>query len=266
MDAENDFSVKAKRYGIVSKVTVRSVDQDATLRIRDIELRFRGGMHRPPPSSDEVIYVHKDFAFVTAMDEALAHVGPRRMIEIGIHDGGSTIYWQHRYALTRLAAFDILPEAPAFTNYLARNKLKDAVRVHLGVDQADRDRMRAAIESDFDGAPVDAIIDDASHLYAPTKAAFETAFPYLRAGGAYIIEDWAWGHTHDWPADAWADEALMSPLLTELMLVCGHRSGVIDRVEIDRRFAVIWRGPAELARDGFQLADHYVARGFSVAL
>jgi SAM-dependent methyltransferase len=242
------------------------MEQDAGLRIRDIELRFHAGMHRPPPSGDEVVYVHKDAAFVAAINETLARVRPRRMIEIGILDGGSAIYWQHRYNLTRLAAFDILPEAPSFTNYLARNKLTDAVRVHLGVDQTDRDRMRAAIESDFGGEPVDAIIDDASHHYAPTKAAFETAFPYLRAGGAYVIEDWAWGHTHDWPADAWADEPLMSPLLSELMLVCGNRRGVIDRVEIDRRFAVIWRGPAELAKDRFRLADHYVARGFSVAL
>lgn len=139
------------------------MDQDETLRVRDVELRFRAGIHRPPPSSDDVIYVHKDFAFVAAINEALARVRPRRMIEIGIHDGGSAIYWQHRYNLARLAAFDIVPEAPFFTRYLARNKLTDAVRVHLGFDQADADRMRPAIESDFGGEPVDAIIDDASH-------------------------------------------------------------------------------------------------------
>jgi hypothetical protein len=242
------------------------MDQDASRPVRDIELRFRGGMHRPPPSTDAVIYVHKDAAFVAAMDEALGRIRPRRMIEIGIHDGGSAIYWQHRYNLARLAVFDILPEAPAFTRYLARHKLTDAVRVHLGIDQADGDRMRAAIESDFGGEAVDAIIDDASHQYVPTKAAFETAFPYLRSGGAYIIEDWAWGHTHDWPAEAWADQPLMSPLLCELMLTCGHRSGVIDRIEIDRRFVVIWRGQADLAKGGFRLADHYVGRGFSVTL
>lgn len=242
------------------------MDRDETLRIRDIELRFVGGLHRPPPSSDEVIYVHKDAAFVAAMNEALGRVRPRRMIEIGILDGGSAVYWQHRYNLTRLAAFDILPEAPAFTNYLARNKLNDAVRVHLSFDQNDRDGLRAAIESDFDGGSVDAIVDDASHQYAPTKATFETAFPYLRAGGVYIIEDWAWGHTRDWPADAWADQPLMSPLLCELMLVCGHRSGVIDKVDIDRRFVAVRRGTAELAKDCFRLADHYVGRGFSVAL
>jgi hypothetical protein len=237
-----------------------------SLRVRDIELRFSPGARRPPPSTDALIYVHKDTAFVAAMDETLKRVRPKFMIEIGIHDGGSTIYWHHKYAPSRLAAFDISPQAPFFTRYLERNGLTNAVRVHFGISQSDRDRMRAAIESDFGGGLVDAVIDDASHQYAATKAAFEIVFPFVRAGGAYIIEDWAWGHAQNWPPDAWAEQPLMSPLLSELMLVCGHASSVIDRIEINRRFAVIWRGAAALAKDHFRLADHYVARGFSVAL
>jgi hypothetical protein len=237
-----------------------------TLRVRDIELRFSPGAHRPPPSSDAFIYVHKEAAFVAAMDETLERVRPRFMIEIGIHDGGSTIYWHHKYASVRLAAFDISPQAPFFTRYLERNGLTNAVRVHFGISQSDRDRMRAAIQSDFGSGLIDAVIDDASHQYAATKAAFEIVFPFVRAGGAYIIEDWAWGHAQNWPPDAWADQPLMSPLLSELMLVCGHASGVIERIEINRRFAVIWRGAAALAKDQFRLANHYVARDFFIAL
>ena len=59
---------------------------------------------------------------------------------------------------------------------------------------------------------------------------------------------------------------LMSPLLAELMLVCGHATGVIDKVEINERLAVAWRGPAELPRDRFRLADHLIPRGFAMAL
>jgi SAM-dependent methyltransferase len=245
---------------------VKSLDQAAPLQVRDIQLRFCGGLHRPPPSSNGVIYVHKDAAFVAAIDEILRRVRPRHMVELGILDGGSAIYWQHRYDLKRLVAVDIAPAAAHFTNYLSRNKLTDAVRVHLGIDQADRDRLRGVIEGEFGGESIDAVIDDASHHYQATKAAFETTFPYLRAGGAYVIEDWAWGHTWDWPNGAWADEPLMSPLLCEFMLVCGHGRGVIAKVEIDRRFVVIWRGTGEIANDHFRLADHYVARGFSLAL
>jgi hypothetical protein len=239
---------------------------DEVLRVKDIELRFRGGRHRPPPSTDDVIYVHKDAEFVRSIDKTLERVRPKRMIEVGVLDGGSTIYWHHQYDLERFAAFDIVDEAPNLTRYLERNKLTDAVRVHFGVAQTDRERLQAAIDGDFGGEPVDAVIDDASHQYAETKACFETIFPYLRPGGAYIIEDWAWGHVDDWPPEAWAEMPLMSPLLSELMLLCGHASGVIDAVEINRRFAVIWRGAADLPKGNFRLPDHYVARGFSIAL
>ena len=161
------------------------------------------------------------------------------MIEIGVLDGGTAIYWHSRYNLEYLIAFEIAREASFLTRYLQRNNLMQALRVHLGVSQDDRPALQAAVTGDFD-----AIIDDASHQYAETKASFETLFPFLRPGGAYIIEDWAWGHDHDWPPTLWVDSPLMSPLLSELMLVCGHASGVIDRVEIDRSFAVFWRGPS----------------------
>src|SRR3984885_9642636 len=92
---------------------------DEVLRVRDIELRFRGGRHRPPPSTDDVIYVHKGAEFVGLMDKTLERIRPKQMIEVGVLDGGSTIYWHHRYDLERLVAFDIVAEAPCFTRYLA---------------------------------------------------------------------------------------------------------------------------------------------------
>ena len=220
---------------VTPKTCSSDVPPTETLRVRDIELRFFPGIHRPPPSTDAVIYVHKDAAFVAAMDETLDRVRPKFMIEIGIHDGGSTAYWHHKYAPDRLVAFDISPEVPFFARYLERNGLANAVRLHLGVSQADRDRMRAAIESDFGGGLIDAAIDDASHQYAATKAAFETVFPFLRSGGAFLIEDWAWGHAQNWPPDAWADVPLMSPLLTELMLVCGAYSLAVYAIVFPER-------------------------------
>jgi len=70
------------------------VPLDEIMRVRDVELRFRGGM-QPPPSNDGCLYVHKDFALVSAMDRILEQVRLRRMVEIGIHDGGSTVDWHH---------------------------------------------------------------------------------------------------------------------------------------------------------------------------
>src|SRR6202789_4676179 len=89
-----------------------STPPDEVLCVRDTELRFRGGRQRPPPSTDDVIYVHKDAEFVRSIDKTLERVRPKRMIEVGVLDGGSTIYWHHQYDLERFAAFDIGAEAP----------------------------------------------------------------------------------------------------------------------------------------------------------
>src|ERR1700691_92274 len=115
---------------------------DDAIRVRDLELRFQGGLSRPPPGTDDVIYMFKDMAFVARLNSVLQQIAPRRMIEIGVLHGGGTIYWQSKYELERLSAFDIAPDAAALTRYLERNGLTDAVRVHFGVPQDDRDALR----------------------------------------------------------------------------------------------------------------------------
>ena len=238
---------------------------DDTIRVRDIELCFRGGAARPPESSDKLIYVHKGRPFVSRMDAVLSRIEPRRMVEVGILDGGSTIYWQYMHQLECLIAFELSPSAPCLTNYLQRNQLTE-IHPHFGASQSDGAALRAAILNDT-SEPIDAVIDDASHMYAETRATVETLLPFVRHGGVYIIEDWAWGHHCDWQPDWWTDLPLMSPLLVELMLVCGYSSEIIQKVEIDTNFIVLWRGNKLLPQDGsFKLTDHYVARGFSVAL
>jgi hypothetical protein len=42
---------------------------------------------------------------------------------------------------------------------------------------------------------------------------------------------------------------------------------VIDRIEIDPSFAVLWRGDLDLDKQGqFKLTDHYTSRGFAALL
>jgi hypothetical protein len=237
-----------------------------TILARDVELRVWAGLERPPPSDDRVIYLHKDPAFLGRLDVVLSKVQPRRMIEIGIMDGGSTIYWAHTYRLDRLSAFDINP-APHLARYIDRHGLSEQMRVHCGVSQTDGAALLKKASNDMEGEFVDAIIDDASHFYHETRTTFEALFPLVRPGGCYIIEDWAWGHAHDWPPEVYADLPLMSRLICELMLICGHMSDVIEKVEIDRNFFVVWRGTAALPQDGtFRMTDHYNSRGFSVSL
>jgi hypothetical protein len=106
-------------------------------------------------------------------------------------------------------------------------------------------------------------LTDASHQYAEMLASFECLFPLVRHGGAYVIEDWAWAHGASWDPKLWADRPLMSPLITELMLVAAYGEGIVDRIDVVGACAVIWRGPTKL-QGGFRLKDHYRARGFAM--
>ena len=238
-----------------------------TLRARDVTLQLFDMFDPPPTSSTQRIYLHKTRRLLSALAAAVDRIAPQRIVEIGILDGGSTIYWAERYGVERLVAFDLAEQAPHLLQYLERHRLADKVRVHLGISQDDAPTMRALMEEDFAGGAVDFIVDDASHQYWDTRATLEILLPFVRPGGAYVIEDWAWGHQESWPREVWKDQPLMSPLLSELMLICGGGLGIIDRIEVDPNFVALWRGPAVLSRDGgFRLVDHYVSRDFAVTL
>jgi SAM-dependent methyltransferase len=235
--------------------------------IRDVELRLWPGLGEPPISDDRVVYLFKDRFFLDRLDAVVERVQPKLMVEVGILDGGSTIYWQDRYKPECLITFDIEPDRPHLASYLARHALDHIVRTHFGVSQDDGPALRAGIIECATAPVVDLIIDDASHQYAETRSTVEILLPFLRPGGAYIIEDWAWGHHANWPPELWTENQLMSPLLTELMLICGGGTGLIDRIEIDPNFVVLWRGNLEVDKQGgFKLVDHCMSRGFAISL
>ena len=142
------------------------------------------------------------------------------------------------------------------------------MRIHFGTRQDDVPALVSAITQDFAGEQIDVILDDASHQYnenshdagnsvAVTSATAESTSSKTGLGGTIRTGR----------RSMWVNQPLMSPLLSELMLVCGRGRGVIDRIDIDPNFAVIWRGPAPLPTDGtFRLTDDYVSRDFQVAL
>lgn len=234
----------------------------ARVRVRDVDLVLFDGL-TAPPSDDRNIALFKNERVIAAIENAIRPLEPKRIVELGLFEGGSAIYWEHRFNPSRMSLLDLRPEMTHLDRYIARHGLGDVMRTHLGVSQDDGPALRAAIGNDFEGAAIDLVIDDASHQHQETKASFETLFPFLRQDGAYVIEDWAWGHAGNWAPHQWRKRPLMSPLLSELMLICGKNEGVIDRLDIYPNFAVAWRGEATLPRDGtFLLAEHYISRGF----
>ena len=92
---------------------------------------------------------------------------PRRMLEIGIWDGGSTALWYETLGTERLVAIDLMEreDSAYFRRYVAANELDARVMTRWGTNQADRATLHEIVERDL-GGELDFVIDDGSHLRA----------------------------------------------------------------------------------------------------
>jgi hypothetical protein len=174
----------------------------------------------------------------------------------------------------RIVAIELSREpAPLLMDYIEAYDMADTVRPYFGVNQADRARLAEIAADEFADAPLDLVIDDASHRYAESRASFETLFPLLRTGGVYIIEDWRWQHrfatafaaaieqntapaaSRDALAQRLADisegrvaaDVPLSRLVFELMLARAAFDDVITEVRVSPFWAVITRGSTPLS-------------------
>jgi len=155
-----------------------------------------------------------------------------------------------------------LPDVPkALTHHIETNRLGETLVPCFGVDQGDAEALRAILAREFGDEPIDAVIDDASHPYGPTKASFNVLFPRLRTGGAYFLEDWGWAH---WRG-AWQSQWLGEPALTNLvfeasMNVATWGGYMISRVDVQHGFVTIGRGGGRLPTR-FDVSSLYLSRG-----
>jgi hypothetical protein len=185
------------------------------------------------------------------------------ILEIGIWQGGSVAFWFECFHPMKHVALDRAKERKSdyLSNYIKSRGLEDNIKLFWETDQSNSERLRAIVQQEFRGL-LDMVIDDASHLYAPTKASFETLFPLLRPGGLYVIEDWSWGH---WPTfnipPQWLDDKTPTQLVFELMELTGTRPSPIESVNIFESFVVIERGEMVLADSStFKVEDHVCRR------
>jgi len=188
---------------------------------------------------------------------------PRNVFELGIFDGGSVVFWFEWFKPQKHVAIDIKPreDSDYFKRYVTNRHLQDRIKTYWGVNQADAKTLREIVDKNFD-APLDLVIDDASHRYDPTKSSFETLFPLLRPGGLYIFEDWAWEHLQEFqsPDHIWAKEKSPTKLIHQLVEVTGSSAYLIKSLTILPNFAVAERGSISAAQlDGFKL-ENYITR------
>jgi len=186
---------------------------------------------------------------------------------MGILQGGSVVLYDQIFQPQVIAAIEYSRKrVNALTEYIDKHKKGSVVRPYYGVNQADRHAMEKVLSSEFPRKDIDLIIDDASHFYKETKEAFNISFPYLRKGGLYIIEDWAWAH---WAGDYWqngktpnlAGKVAMSNLLIELFMLAASRPDFISDILIEPSIITVRKGYGDLPKGNFDISEHYLLRG-----
>jgi hypothetical protein len=184
---------------------------------------------------------------------------PRRMLEIGIWDGGSTVFWYEHLQPERLVAIDLSDreDSPYFRRYVTARGLEGRVLTRWRTDQSDRAALRQIVERDLGGG-LDLVIDDGSHLDAPTRASFEALFPLLPPGGLYVVEDWAWEHWPDFqdPGHVWAGEESLAAFACDLVAAAGSSKTLFRSVAVYEGFVAVERGDGGEDLHDFRLADH----------
>jgi SAM-dependent methyltransferase len=166
------------------------------------------------------------------------------------------------FNIDKCVGIDICQPVAEFDAFCAQHPIGRKIKTHYGVCQTDRVSIRKIIDLEFGDRPLDVVIDDASHLYAQTRLTFECAFPRLKPGGLYVIEDWGWAH---WPESrTFMGRSALSILIMELVMLCASRSDVVSEVRVFPEFALIRKSPQAQNAEDMDLDSLYTKRGLEI--
>jgi predicted O-methyltransferase YrrM len=236
-----------------------AVVDGTTFLVTEVDGEYRGKV-----SNGERFILVKQGDFLRRSVELYRAKAPRNIIEIGIWQGGSAVFWNLVLRPDRQLVFDLYDRSvEPLHEFVIGPKRHGQMEIRFGVDQSDRRAVSELAADLFGSEPVDIIIDDGAHSYPETRAAFETLFPLLRPGGLYVIEDWAWGHIDaPWIKEFSRDRPALTNLVVELLMMCGSRKGAIDEIIVEPRAVFVTRGSGEL-KSPFHIARAYYNRGAS---
>jgi predicted O-methyltransferase YrrM len=229
------------------------------LEIDGVRFVAHGATQRFTSSPDRFCVVKRADLVVAYLD-LLADLRPATIVELGVFQGGSCALLALAARPGMLVAVELDEErVPALDALVAARGLGDRIHVHHGVDQADATTLGRVVDHHLAGRPLDLVVDDASHLVVPTRASFNVLFPRLRPGGVYIIEDWAWAHvgygTHR------PTETPLTVLVFEIAMALPSRPGLIAELRVDRDWALVVRGDADVDPATFDISACYADRG-----
>lgn len=239
---------------------------DREARAGGVPMRFVDrDYHLHKTSADEII-VLKTKSYFEAY-RALAGREPSNVLELGIFEGGSAFAFAGLWPSAKIVGVDLAPANPWIEKHLGALGLEQRIILHHGVAQDDEAALAAIVAEDL-GGRLDVVVDDASHLYEPSRRSFELLFPYLSPGGLYVIEDWAWAHRREREHDAYfVGRAALSNLVFELTMLAGSRVDLVESIQITRRFVVLRRAATNTALAApMKLEEAYFSRGKALGL
>ena len=195
-----------------------------------------------------------------------APIDVKNIVDLGIYKGGSVVLYQELFSPNRIVGLDLVSErVEALDQYIAQRALGERIRLYYGTDQGDRRLLSTIVRKNFGSEPLDLVVDDASHMYEPTKTSFNLLFPLLRPGGVYVIEDWGWAHWDDayyqGATHSFAEEkTALSKLILELVMVSASRPGMIREIHLRPANAYVVRGNTSIP-PGFDITSSYLSSG-----
>lgn len=254
------------RYTIISPGEIEIGSIRIFLDHGDNDSKFRNKRR------SDAYYMAKPLGYLHSYDELCAATGldARRdlnLLEIGIFEGGSAVFFDRYFPVAKMTCIDFMPEVATALERYAREHGNGRITQHVGIDQANKEIVSDIVESEF-SQELDLVIDDASHWYEPSRASFEAVFPYLREGGVYVIEDWSW--VHDSRAEKadhmWAGINALTNLVFRLVMVHGTDLSVISRIGFSAGFMWVQKGVARLPKRSFTLSPYERPRGRDIPI
>jgi len=185
------------------------------------------------------------------------------ILELGLFQGGSLVFLDKLLKPKKMVGLDIMKaEIPALENYIGSNA--GHIKTYYNSSQDNEALLRSIVLNDLDGE-LDLVVDDASHLYELTKKSFMALFPLLKAGGTYLIEDWAWSHRGNAQQGMhpWNEKPAMTNLIYEIIAELGGGNEIEDIYINDNLLKVRKK---KSAKTGRELLKHNYFRGRELTL
>jgi hypothetical protein len=187
----------------------------------------------------------------------------KNLLELGIWQGGSPLFYGMATDAAKVVALDFAPDNPILRDIISRRGLAEKLKLYFGVSQDDRAAVRGLIDAQFGDEKLDLVIDDASHMYGPSRTAFEIIFPRLREGGFYVIEDWQWAHIDDPQyqcGKVFGGQPALTNFIFELLMAYGSHANLFSNIVVRSWFVAVQKGSKSLP-DDFRLDDLIRLRG-----